>query len=489
MLLAAVSVSVLLFVAFVLRYMLDVPELRRMTLEAEADDIAVTVRARGDPSARPQYRLYPNAYAFRVIDRQMPAGHQMIAAANTGLLPELLPARSSDDKDATGKLNESFGPMEASEAGSSRDRWVLTTREQVDGRAYWVQVAMIGDPDWRWRQIMSTELFAHVLVPVATIVPALTIAMLIATRNAVRPLDLIALHAQALGRAVVAGTPLTPLPDRGLPREFADVVAALNVTLAKLEYSLMQQKRFASDAAHELRTPLAVLRLQIAELAPGPVADRLDEELANLATLVNQLLRFAQAEEAMASERHPVDVVAAARKVCEDFAPVAVARNQLLEFDGPERAIISGHPALVDVAIRNIVDNAIRLSPPRVAVTVTVDASGDVIVEDRGPGVPDAAKERIFDRLWHTDRPGPGGTGLGLALVRRIAELHGGDVRVEDRAGGGARFVLRLARASATTDPIMVSKAEWPRRSGVDGEARGAAASLAARLAQGSPKN
>jgi signal transduction histidine kinase len=446
--LAALSVSVLLVVGFILRYMLDVSELRRLTLEAEADDIAMAVRAGHDPSAWPQYRDYPMAYAFRAVDKRLPAGHRTIAAANADLLPALPPGTAGDGREPMGSLDESFGPITASDPGQQHDRWMLTTREQVDGGSYWIQVAMVGDPAWRWRRIISIELLAHVLVPVGIIVPALTIAMLIATRHALRPLSRIALHARALGRSVASGTSLTPLPQRGLPREFTEVVAALNAMLARLETSLMQQRQFASDAAHELRTPLAVLRLQIAELPPGPVVQRLDEELADLAKLVNQLLRFAQAEEAMSAERRSFDIRSVVRKVCEDLAPAAVARNQVLELDGPEQVLVSGHPDLLDVAIRNIIDNAIKMSPPHTTISIAVDRRGSVVVDDSGPGVPDAQKDRIFDRFWRADRRRADSSGIGLALVRRIAQLHGGDVRVQNRPQGGARFLMTLGEPS-----------------------------------------
>jgi signal transduction histidine kinase len=152
----------------------------------------------------------------------------------------------------------------------------------------------------------------------------------------------------------------------------------------------------------------------------------------------------------MARDRQPVDIANAARKVCEDLARIAVERQKWIEFDAPEEhVLVSGHPALIDAAIRNVVDNAIKASPPHATISVTVDPQRKVIVDDRGPGVPDQQKALIFDRLWRAERRQPGGLGIGLALVRRIALMHGGDVQVEDRPGGGARFVLTLAPARA----------------------------------------
>jgi signal transduction histidine kinase len=147
----------------------------------------------------------------------------------------------------------------------------------------------------------------------------------------------------------------------------------------------------------------------------------------------------------MARERHMVDVGAVARTVCEDLAGMAASRRAVLEFDVPPHPVkLLGHSALVDIAIRNLLDNAIRHSPQGGTVSVTVDAGGNVFVEDEGTGVSDEQKQLIFERFYRVERQ-RSGTGIGLALVRRIARLHGGDAVVEDRPGGGARFVLRLS--------------------------------------------
>jgi signal transduction histidine kinase len=121
--------------------------------------------------------------------------------------------------------------------------------------------------------------------------------------------------------------------------------------------------------------------------------------------------------------------------------------------DAPHPVQLLGHAALIDIAIRNLLDNAIRHSPSGATVTVAINRDGTVSVEDEGSGVPDAQKQLIFRRFYRADRQ-RSGTGIGLALARRIARLHGGDAWVEDRPDGGARFVLRFApaRAGSTVD-------------------------------------
>jgi signal transduction histidine kinase len=261
-------------------------------------------------------------------------------------------------------------------------------------------------------------------------------------RQTLRPLSRVASQAESLGRAVRAGRPLEPLSIQGLPREIVDVVVAINAMLDRLETSFLRQKQFTADVAHELRTPLAVLRLQVSDLPATAPAEQMIAELDALGAIVNQLLRLAQAEDAMLAALKPVDLGAVSRKVCEELAALAVRRRQTIEFDAPQqKVVISGQADLVDIAVRNVVDNALKASPQASTVAVTVSRDGTVVVEDQGPGIPDRQIEAIFVRFWRAD-PHRGGVGIGLALVKRIVELHGGRVCVEDRSGGGARFVL-----------------------------------------------
>ncbi len=442
MTLVALGVSVALVLFFGIQYLLNAQELRRLTLEHEVQEIVTAMRLGQNPATQKLYRDYPQAYGFRVFDHRQAWQRRVISEAN----PELLTSAETAPDVAQGDPNsQDFVTGIAAVVSADGSGWVLTDRAEFGDHVYWVQAVMIGDPAWLWLDVMAHEMLDHVVLPVLFIVPALTLAAYLTTRRALRPLLRVASQARELGRAVVSGTAFSPLPADRLPTEFRDVVDAINAMLGKLERSLTLQKQFTSDVAHELRTPLAVMVLEASQLPQGPATDRFKRELTDLADLINQLLRFAQAEDAMARDRQPVDIAGAARKVCEDLARIALERKKRIEFDAPdEHVLISGHPALVDAAIRNVVDNAIKASPPESTVSVTVDRDCRVIVDDRGPGVPDPQKKLVFDRLWRARRQS-GGLGIGLALVRRIALMHGGDVEVEDRPGGGARFVLTLA--------------------------------------------
>ncbi len=439
MALVAAAVASMLIAFYAAHCVLDTQELRRLTIEAQLQDIIAGVKRGEDPATWKLYTEHPRSYAFRLFDHRQAWQRKLIGQANDELLNSLVPDQGTQD------LVSGFTTL-PSAAGTAEDEPLLMTgRGEFGGRVYWVQAVMVDDPAWRWTTVLFKSIFDHVAIPVLAIVPALTLAVFLTTRRVLRPLTRVAGQASELGNAVMVGRPIAPLSDDKLPLEFRGVVGAINAMLAKLDRSLTLQKEFTSDVAHELRTPLSVLLLEASRLPPGSGTGRFKRELRDLADLVNQLLNFAQAEDAMAHQPQSVDLAGTARKVCEELAATAVGQQKCIEFDAPEEPIlISGHPALIDVAIRNIVDNAVKLSPPCSTVSVTVDPECQVVVEDRGPGVADEHKERIFERFWRGDRQRKDGMGVGLSLVRRIALLHGGDVSVEDRPGGGARFVLRL---------------------------------------------
>lgn len=429
-------------------FMSDASELRRQTLEMQAHDI-INALARGDdPAAMDIYRTYPKSYAFRVFDHRLGWRRKIIAETNSKLLRRVEPHLGPETGGGGQNLVRGVASIAAGDVdgdGESDNVWLMTERGDKGHRTYWVQAMMVSDAAGLWKRVLGREMVDHALVPTLFIAPALVIAAYFVARDALRPLTRVARQASELGHAVAAGRPFAPIHNTELAQEFDDVVAGVNTMLAKLERSLTLQREFTSDVAHQLRTPLAVLALEVSALPPGEARDRIKHELDELADLVNQLLRFAQAEDAMARQRDAVDIAASARKVCEDLAGPAFEEEKQIEFDAPEDGVVvSGHSALIDAAIRNIVDNAIKLSPPRATVSVSVDSGRRIVVEDRGPGVLDADKELIFERFWRAEGGRGPGSGIGLALVRRIAVLHGGDVRVEDRPGGGARFVMTL---------------------------------------------
>ena len=238
-------------------------------------------------------------------------------------------------------------------------------------------------------------------------------------------------------------------PD-GLPREILPLVEAVNGALDRLSQAYAAEQRFTTDAAHELRTPLAVLtlRLERARLTGKSDWTAIERELGEMRRLVDQLLDLARKEalgrEAASLEQPVVNLSRLIREVAASLVPLAESAGRRLEIDVPDSALLRGRAEDLRDMVRNLVDNA--LLHGRGAVTVRLRSSHDahtLEVADEGAGVPAGREEAVFDRFFKLDRSAPG-SGLGLAIVRHVARSHGGDVRF---APGRGCVVLSLPAA------------------------------------------
>lgn len=281
---------------------------------------------------------------------------------------------------------------------------------------------------------------AWLLVPVA----AATVAVGVLTlHHGLRPLRVTSAAARDLGPS----RPGLRLSVQGLPGELTPLVGAVNAALDRLEGALETQRRFAGDAAHALRTPLAVLTARL-DLATSGAADLagLREDADRLSRLVGQMLLIARLDGLPLDLSEPVDLRAVAAGVVGALAPLAIRRKVELALTGAGAMCLRrGNAAAIELALQNLVDNALAHAPRGSAVEVELVPPARLLVLDRGPGVPDAERMAVFER-FHTGRSG--GAGLGLAIVARVAAAHGGSARVEPRPGGGACFVLDLGASA-----------------------------------------
>ena len=279
---------------------------------------------------------------------------------------------------------------------------------------------------------------------------------------------LAALTLQPLGRVAADvrardAQSLTPLEGRGLPDEVAPLVEALNALLQRLSISLEAQRAFISDAAHELRSPLTALKLQLQLLRRAPddatrsdAVDALTAGIDRAALLVEQLLTLARTEvgtTAGATSRPfaSVDLAEIARQAMADTVPFALSRQVEFELFADAPVMLEGDAPSLTALVRNLVDNAVRYSPTGSRVEVTVRMQGGralLQVDDAGPGIAEAERERVFARFYR-QAPGDGeGTGLGLAIVRGVALRHGATVTLSTSTQNGLRVSV-LFNASA----------------------------------------
>jgi two-component system sensor histidine kinase MprB len=235
--------------------------------------------------------------------------------------------------------------------------------------------------------------------------------------------------------------------------EMARLAASFDGMLTALEISLRQQRQLVADASHELRTPLTSLRTNLELLARGQPTDPEDRQqvlrelvgqMERLSTLVADLIDLARDEEATL----PIEDVRLDQVVSDAIVDVR-GRYPRVRFDAVlEETTVRGVRPRIARAVTNLLDNAGKWSPAGGVVEVTVNA-GEVSVRDHGPGIAPEDAPRVFDRFWRASnaRSLPG-SGLGLSIVKEVAESHGGSVTLEHAIGGGARFRLRLATTS-----------------------------------------
>jgi two-component system sensor histidine kinase QseC len=264
-----------------------------------------------------------------------------------------------------------------------------------------------------------------------------------------RPLDRASREAAAIGPANPSGR----VSAAGLPCEIQPLVDAVNGALARLDQAYAAQRRFTADAAHELRTPLAVLnlRLQRARLDATIDWQAVEQDLAQMNRLVDQLMELARKDRPVAPDEAdrtwPVNLPRVVREAAAAVLPLAEEKGRPLEIEAPDVAFVRGQPGELRDAVRNLLDNALTHGGGAVRVRVrqeAADAAGRwVLVEvtDQGPGVADELKEAVFDR-FRKAKPTSPGAGLGLAIVRHTVRAHGGEVRV--RPGPGCTVEIAL---------------------------------------------
>lgn len=244
-------------------------------------------------------------------------------------------------------------------------------------------------------------------------------------------------------RHIDAGRRGGRLPLDGVPAEVVPLVTAVNDALARLDDGYERRQRFLVDAAHELRTPIAILTTRLEALDESPQRQRLLADAARLSNLAGQLLDL-QRIDAAPCAMTALDLVALAREVAADLAPLAIAAGFELSFEARVKTMmVRGDPLGLARALTNLVQNAIDHAGRPGLITITVAEGGIVEIADDGNGIPQAQREQIFEPFQRLDTRSHG-TGLGLHLVVEIVRLHGGTIAVVDAPGGGACFRITL---------------------------------------------
>jgi signal transduction histidine kinase len=305
----------------------------------------------------------------------------------------------------------------------------------------------------RVREELARAAAVRVTIPLAFLLPVMIIAVAWSVRRGLLPLQYVAAEIQRRD-----AHSLTPLGENNLPREIAPLVSELNRLLSRLQQAFAAQQAFISDAAHELRSPLTALRLQLQLLDRAPDESAIREARARLGAAVERAIHLAEQLLTLArSDRgettggfEAVDLAAAAAAAITDTHDSALARQIDLSLDATPNTWVQGDREAIRILVRNLVDNAVRYTPPHGSVQVRCRSSTEgalLEVTDTGPGIPAADRERVFDRFYRRATVQEGGTGLGLAIVKAIAERHGAQVVLAEAPGGGLRVAVRFPPA------------------------------------------
>lgn len=310
------------------------------------------------------------------------------------------------------------------------------------------------------RERLAADAAWRAVLPLLLVAPLLGIGVWWGVQHALAPLQRVSREVRLRDAESLA-----PLPDDGLPDEVAPLVGSLNALLQRLGAAFDTQRAFVADAAHELRSPLTALKLQVQllgrvhdEAARAEAIAALGAGVDRATRLVEQLLTLARNEPGSRQALlKPLDLGALVQQALADSATLALARGSTLSLDAAPGLVVQGDAAGLTALARNLADNALRHSPPGARVQVSVQREGDAValtVDDDGPGIPEAERAQAFDRFWRREaaHDGPqaaGGSGLGLAIVKGVADRHGAKLSLETSPLGGLRVRCVFGRDAA----------------------------------------
>ncbi|WP_018264457.1 sensor histidine kinase [Methylosinus sp. LW4] len=236
------------------------------------------------------------------------------------------------------------------------------------------------------------------------------------------------------------------LPESDMPNEVAPFVVAINDALARVDAGVARQRRFNANAAHELRTPIAILVACVETMRDDASSRELRRHLDHLQNIVEQLLISARLSGRTPKSEAPLDFAALVLAKVADYTPLIMENERAIAFEGPSTGVmVRGDRRALESVVANLIDNALRAEPKGGTVQVRLTSEATLEVIDHGEGVAESDRSMIFEPFWRKSEATPG-TGLGLAIVKEIVEFQGGKISVDETLGGGATFSVAFQR-------------------------------------------
>lgn len=423
-------ILVIVSASVTVHYGYDIPALEKRVIfdvaNQVADDLPLdetgeTLRA--DVNGQHDYfAKYPEAYEWYVLDGSGNLlGYSAIDPMPRSQLPPGLPPPEWDSRSAKGG-------------------WMGGRTIDVEGTVRHIVVVAHTDPAGMLAWLAAGEALMHVVLPLGPFFILIWIFVSRIVKRTLQPLQSLAEQAQRVQRM----EDIRPLDPKDAPLEVAELVKALNFSLEKLRASIEAEKQFLQDAAHALRTPLAIVKARL-ELDGDKVdKDNLLEEVDGLIRMATQLLASANAERLVLRSDARADLATLARDAVSNMTPLAIRMGVDLGYeDDGSTAVVRGDSDAISHALKNLIENALKYTPRGRNVNVVVSHDPpSIVVQDEGPGIPTGKDEQIFARHSRGKFGDGKGAGLGLSIVRRIMTAHGGDAALLRNEQPGAAFRL-----------------------------------------------
>lgn len=430
-----------------IHYGYDIPELQQRTVFGLAGEIAhdMPFDVQGPALTKiiddkhDLFNRYPQAYEWYILDGE----GKLIGSSVEGRV---------DRTDFPPGL-----PPAEWDAPTHKGGWQAGKTFRKDGVTRHIIAVAHSDPAGLLFGLAMGEALMHIVLPLVPFSFLITFFVSATIRRTLLPLQSLADQA----KRVQSMEDIRPLDPKDAPQEVVDLIKALNIALEKLRASIEAEKRFLQDAAHALRTPLAIVKARL-EL-DGEKIDQASmvEEVDGLIRLSSQLLASANAERLVLQSDARANLGDLAREVVSNMTPLAIRAGVDLGYeDAGANVTVRGDADAISHALKNLIENALKFTPRGKTVTVHVESYPPTIsVSDEGPGIPDGAEERIFNRHSRGKFGDGKGAGLGLSIVRRIMAAHGGVAEFVRTSSPGATFRLAFPTPQAETAPAPASQA------------------------------
>lgn len=373
-----------------------------------------------DAKVRRLFADHPSSYAFALVDRS----GRVLDSMNSDLIPPGAKDLYADDWMT--RMVGTNAPL-------------LVAGHEFAGRNDGLRMVFVMRDDparLLWRAYLA-EFYQHVWLPILPLVIVLAATNFLLIRRGLAPVA----AAAEWARNLRPGSP-TPPPGGALPAEIADLVQATERSVERLAQALETEKRHSAEAAHALRTPVAVLMARMDSLPPSDATEKIRSDLSNLSRTVQQVLASSRAERASGAATTLVDLKALVQDVVATLASFAYSRGAELSLVMPEDEVtVRADPEGIEMALSNLLENAVIHGGPGL-VEVSLEPGPSLTIRDHGPGLPDGSEGNLFKPFWRGSDATPGGAGLGLAIVDRVQRAVGAKVEARNAEGGGAEFKL-----------------------------------------------